>query len=268
MENLPADVAGGVPSLASLVDRYASATSWYAVGHPSLPNYLALVAGSTFGVTSDCTGCLQSAPNLADELTAAGVSWDAYFENMPGPCFLGAQSPDGLYAAKHDPFVYFTDVRAQSSLCSHVQPMRTLTTLLGSPAAVVPRFVWVTPNMCDDGHDCPASTAGAWLDDFVATVTSSPAWSRGGALVVTWDESEGGDDSGVDPATGAVTASGGGGRVLTLVIAPGIAPGLRVGTVYDHYSLLRTIEDAFGLPLLGQAAAPGTRPMSGFWAGG
>ena len=267
MENLGATGAMSVPSLAALAGRYARAPAWYAVSHPSLPNYLALAAGSTFGVSSDCTDCYQSAPNLASQLAAAGVSWGAYFEGMPSSCFLGPQSPDGSYAAKHDPFRYFTDVRSTPGLCAQLQPLTALTAALGAGPAVVPRFVWVTPSMCHSGHDCSATVAGAWLTGFVAAVTASPAWSQGGALVVTWDEGEG-DDSGVDPASGAVTGSGGGGRVLTLVVAPGIAPGTVVDGVYDHYSLLRTVEDAFGLPLLGEAAAPGTRPMSAFWAGG
>jgi phospholipase C len=265
MENLGADAALGVPSIASLAHRYASATAWYAVSHPSLPNYLAFAAGSTFGVSSDCTDCLQTAPNLAGQLAGAGISWGAYFEGMPGSCFLGPQSPDGSYAAKHDPFRYFSDVRSQPALCARLQPLGNLTAALGAGAGAVPRFVWVTPSMCHSGHDCSPTVAGAWLAGFVGAVTTSPAWSQGGALVVTWDEGEG-DSAGVSPATGAATGSGGG-RVLTLVIAPGIAPGRRVVSTYDHYSLLRTIEDAFGLPYLGDAGAPGSTSMSAFWSG-
>jgi hypothetical protein len=266
MENTSAADALAVPQIAGLAARYARASAWYAEAHPSLPNYLALVAGSTFGVTSDCTDCYQDAPDLATQLTGAGITWGAYFEGMTAPCFLGPESPDGTYAQKHDPFAYFRDVRASSSVCSHLQPFSALTPLLasGAPATSVPRFVWVTPNLCHSGHDCGPSTGGAWLAGFVTSVTASPAWRDGGALVVTWDE--GTDNRGLDATTGRSGDTDGGGNVLTLVIAPGIPSGLTVSTPFDHYSLLRTVEDAFGLPLLRAAAAPGTAAMTAFWS--
>ena len=107
----------------------------------------------------------------------------------------------------------------------------------------------MTPNLCHDGHDCPAGMAAAWLQGFVASVVRTAAWRDNGALFVTWDESESG---------GAM-----GGRVLTLVIAPEVRRGLAVGAYYTHYSLLATIEDAFGLPLLGGART--ARPMTAFF---
>ncbi len=151
-------------------------------------------------------------------------------------------------------------------MCAHIQPLGALTPLLapGAPAGAVPRFVWVTPNLCDDGHNCSVTTSGTWLQGFVATVTASAAWADGGALVVTWDE--GSDNAGIDPTTGAVTSDAGGGNVLTLVIAPHVAAGLQVSTPFDHYSLLRTVEDAFDLPLLGAAGDRSTAPMSAFWS--
>ena len=268
MENEERQGALAIPPVAALARRYASATAWYAVAHPSLPNYLAMVSGSTWGVTSDCTGCDQPGPDLGAQLSAAGITWGAYMEGLPSPCFLGPQSPDGSYAEKHDPFVYFADVRSRPAVCAHVQPLSALRPLLAPAAAArVPRFVWVTPDLCDDGHNCGPSVSGPWLAAFVASVTASPAWADGGALVVTWDEGADSDVAGIDPATGAREATGGGGHILTLVVAPGLRPGLEVGVPYDSYSLLRTVEDAFGLPLLGQAGAPGTAAMSAFWSG-
>ncbi len=267
MENLDRQGALAVPTVADLAQRYASADAWYAVSHPSLPNYLALVSGSTWKVRSDCAACFQQGPNLAGQLSAAGITWGAYFEGMPGSCFLAPQSPDGSYAAKHDPFAYFADVRSNPAECAHLQPLTALTPLLvpGAPASGVPRFVWVTPDLCHSGHDCGPYAGGSWLAGFVARVTASAAWADGGALVVTWDE--GTDRAGVDPATGSLTASGGGGNVLTLVVAPHVPAGLVVHGAYDHYSLLRTVEDAFGLPRLGAAGASGVHPLSAFWAG-
>lgn len=266
MENLGATQALAVPSLAALAARYQSSTDWYAASHPSLPNYLALISGSTWGVTSDCTGCYQSGPTLASQLDAAGVSWDAFFGGMPAPCFLRPQSADGSYAQKHDPFAYFAAVRSSAAECAHLRPLSDLSPLLAGPAAAMPHFVWVTPTMCDSGHDCPPATAGAWLTGFVGQVTASAAWKSGGLLVVTWDEGEG-DDSGLDTSTGTPGGAGGG-RVLTLVIAPGAPSGRSLSGPFDHYSLLRTVEDSFGLAHLGHAADPGVRTLAPFFAGG
>ena len=264
MENLGASGALAVPAVSALARRYESTTDWFAVSHPSLPNYLALASGSTWGVQSDCTSCTQRGPDLATQLEAAGISWGAYFEGMPGPCFLGPQSPDGSYAQKHDPFAYFADVRSSPAVCAHLQPLTALTSLLPGPARSVPRFVWVSPDLCHSGHDCAPETAGQWLRAFVGQVTASEAWRDGGLLVVTWDEGE--DDAGLDPAGGSAT-SGGGGRVLTLVVAPGTVAGRVVGGPFGHYSLLRTVEDGLGLAHLGNAGARGVVPMRAFFAG-
>jgi phosphatidylinositol-3-phosphatase len=268
MENLGVQAASSTPAFAHLAQRYQSTTHWYAVAHPSLPNYLALTSGSTWGVDSDCTDCNQSEPNLGSQLQGAGISWDGFFEDMPSPCFLGAQSPDGNYAKKHDPFAYFTDIRDDPALCSHLQPLSALAPLLSGPAGAVPRFVWVTPNLCHDGHDCSPTDAGSWLSGFVSEVTASSAYKDGGMLVVTWDESDGSDDSAMNTTTGAVTSSGGGGQLLTLVMVPGAPAGRVLPGPYDHYSLLRTIEDSFGLPRLGHAADPGVRPLTAFFSSG
>ena len=266
MENLGAGPAMSVAGFASLAHRFQSTTGWYAASHPSLPNYLALVSGSTWGIDSDCTSCTVQGPDLGAQLSAAGVSWDAYFEGMPTPCFLGPQSPDGSYAQKHDPFAYFDDIRSSPSLCSHLQPLTSLTPLLSGPAASVPRFVWVTPSLCHSGHDCLPSVAATWLEGFVAGVTASAAWREGGLLVVTWDEGDG--SAAMDPRTGAVTSTGGGGPVLALVAAPGAPAGRVLAGPYDHYSLLATVEDVFGLAKLGAAADAGVAPLSAFLSGG
>ena len=262
MENLDYSSALATPGIASLAGRYASATSYYAVAHPSLPNYLALTSGSTWGISSDCTDCYVSVPNLFSQLSAAHVSFAAYFEGISTSCYLDAFG-GADYAGKHNPFRYYADVRANRSLCAHIEPYSRLAGLLAGPSAAVPRFVWVTPNLCDDGHDCAATTAAAWLGTFVASVTASDAWRHGGVLIVTWDESDGDDAAVVSP--GRIVGSGGGGHVMTLVIAPEIRRGLRIGLPFNHYSVLATVEDAFGLPLL-QGARSAT-PLSAFFAG-
>src|SRR5437016_9256689 len=105
--------SGAAPEFKQLAATYAQATADYAVAHPSLPNYLALVSGSTHGIASDCTDCHVNARNLADELDAAHKTWKTYAEGLPSPAFAGAFA--GRYAKKHDPFLYFDDVAGSPS---------------------------------------------------------------------------------------------------------------------------------------------------------
>ena len=249
MENLDYQSAMATPGLAHLAATWALATNSYGVSHPSLPNYLALTGGSTFSITSDCVDCYVNAPNLFSQLAGAHRSFDAFLEGVPGSCYLSPWGGVG-YASKHNPFRYFDNVRSSRSLCSHLRPLSQLASVLAGPSAGVAQFVWVTPNLCHDGHDCAPTVAAQWLTTFIRSVTSSAAWRDHGVLFVTWDESDGGSAGVVG---GRVVGSGGGGHVMTLVIAPGLRRGLRVGVPYNHYSLLATIEDTFGLPLLANA---------------
>ncbi len=93
-----------MPQLTALEQKYVLLTNYYAVTHPSLPNYIALMSGSTQGITSDCTNCFLNQPNLADEIEASGRTWKAYLEDLPSPCFVG---DSGKYAQKHNPLIYF-----------------------------------------------------------------------------------------------------------------------------------------------------------------
>ncbi len=263
MENLSYRQAMTVPALASLAQRYASASMYFGVSHPSLPNYLAITSGSTWGISSDCWFCYVQAPNLGAQVSASGIPWAAYMQGLPSNCWMGPFWLPSGYAGKHDPFRYYRDIRGNPALCGHIRPLGTLEASL-SRGTGLPRLMWVTPNICDDGHNCPATVAANWLVGFVSQVVSSPAWQHGGVLLVTWDEATGGDDRGVD-AQGQITPQGGGGHVLTLVIAPDLPRGLTVSVPYNHYSILRTVEQAWGLPALGQAGASGTASLSAFW---
>src|SRR5579872_1226542 len=105
------------PYFNSLATTYGLATQYYAIRHPSLPNYMALTGGSTFGIKSDCHLCYKNATNIADQIEASGRTWRAYMENMPAPCYIG-DSPDGLYVQKHDPFIYYNDIRLNTARCT------------------------------------------------------------------------------------------------------------------------------------------------------
>jgi hypothetical protein len=244
MENRSLDEVVGspnVPFTTGLAARYGLETAYFAVAHPSLPNYLALIAGDTFGVTDDCEDCFQQAPTLVDQLERAGRSWKAYMEDLPAPCSLVTDV--GGYALKHDPFLYFTGIRNNPQRCRRVVPFSQFQQDLAANS--VPAFAWITPNLTHDTHDSDVTTGDAWLAATVPQILASPAWQQGGVLILTWDEGE--DDAGC-------CGSAGGGRVATLVIAPHMRPGARSDLPTNHFGLLRALEDAWGLPPLGHAA--------------
>ncbi len=252
MENHEYDAVIGssaAPFINSLAATYGLATNYYGASHPSLPNYFALTAGSTFGVASDCTTCFVSATNIADQVETSGRSWKAYMEDMPTPCYLGTAS--GNYAMKHDPFVYYTDIRNNAARCAaHVMPFTQFGVDMSN--GEVPNFVWITPNMCSDTHDCPVSTGDAWLQRVVPTITGSAAFRNGGVLFITWDEGS---------TNAGCCGDAWGGHVATLVISPKSISGFRSKIAENHYSLLRTIEDGFNLTHLGAAGWSSNVPL-------
>jgi hypothetical protein len=239
------------PYINGLARSGALAGNYYAITHPSLPNYLALTGGQTFGITSDCTGCVARGPNLADQLDSAGRSWRAYMEQLPAPCSKVATSAG--YAKKHDPFLYYPSIADNPSRCARVVPLGGLPDDLQT--GHLPDFVWITPNLCDDGHDCPLSTADRFLAHIVPSLLSQ--LGPRGFLVITWDEGS---------SKRGCCRLAHGGRVATILSGPQVRRGARGSGAFDHYSLLRTIEDAFGLGHLGQAACPCTLALDSLFS--
>jgi phosphatidylinositol-3-phosphatase len=234
------------PYTNSLITEYSSAANYAGVAHPSLPNYLALTGGSTFGVTTDCTDCFVTATSIADRITASGRTWKSYEESMPTPCFVGDAYP---YAQKHDPFIYYNDIRTGAA-CNNIVPYSALGSDLAS-ASTTPNYVFITPNLCDDTHDCAIGTGDQWLSQNVPAILQSPAFTQQkSALFITYDEDENGAN-----------------QVLTLVItnaAVNVPAGYRSSVAYNHYSLLKTVEWAWGLaPLTDNDAA--AAPMADFF---
>jgi len=237
------------PYVNGLAAMYGLATNYYAASHPSLPNYFALTGGSTFGVASDCTTCYVNATNVADQVETSGRSWKAYMEDMPTPCYLGTWS--GNYAMKHNPFIYYTDIRNNPTRCAaHVVPFTQFGVDMSS--GQVPNFVWITPNMCNDTHDCPVSTGDAWLGNVVPRITASAAFRNGGVLFITWDEGS---------SNAGCCGDAWGGHVATLVISPMSIAGFRSKIAENHYGLLRTVEDGFRLAHLGAAGWSSNVPL-------
>jgi acid phosphatase len=239
---------GAAPYINGLAQSYGLATQYYAISHPSLPNYLTLTAGSTFGISSDCTTCWVGATNLADQIEAGGRSWKAYLEDMPSACFVGDAYP---YMQKHNPWIYYNDIRTNAARCNaHVVPFSQLGADLGNGS--VPNYVWITPNMCNDMHDCSIATGDSWLSQQVPAILNSAAFRNGGVLFITWDE--GGTNAGC--CTNAA-----GGQVATLVISPLGRTAFQSSVPETHYSLLRTVEDSWNLPRLGGAGCACTVAM-------
>ena len=234
------------PTFNSLARRYARLTHYDGVTHPSLPNYLALVSGSTHGITNDCTDCVVEARSLADTLEAAGKTWKTYAEDLSSPGYTGAFAGD--YAKKHDPFLYFDDVVGSPERRDNVVPFTQLVRDLAAHA--LPDFSLIVPNLCNDMHNCSVATGDAWLKEHIAPLVSSPEL-RGGVVFVVFDE--------------GTTDEGGGGHIDALALGPTVKARSVFAKATNHYGLLRTIEDAWHLPRLG-LSAKGT-PIGGIWKG-
>jgi acid phosphatase len=238
------------PYLNSLAARYGLATQYYALTHPSLPNYLALIGGSIFGNPSNCIDCFFNAPNLADQIEASGRTWKSYQESMPRPCTLGDAYP---YAQRHNPFVYFDNIRLNTARClAHVVPFTEFVDDLAR--GTLPHYVWITPDLCHDMHDCDVATGDAWLAQVVPSILDSTAYRNNGVLFITWDEGS---------TTAGCCGVAAGGRIVTLVLSPLGKPSFQSAIPTTHYSLLRTVEDAWGLAPLGGAA--NSAPMSEYF---
>ena len=240
------------PYINRLAKRYSLAGAMYATTHPSLPNYLALTGGSTFGITSDCTSCSVGATSLVDQLVSARVSWRAYMEGLPHPCFSGAGS--GEYAKKHDPFVYYARVAGRRSSCSHVVPLTQLAR--DESDRTLPRFIWITPNLCHDMHDCDPATGDRFLSGLMPSLLRS--LGPRGLVFLTWDE--GSSDDGCCRLAA-------GGHVATVLAGPGARRGAQLRTPTDQYSILQAIEDLFGLQRLRGAACACTPTLAPLLAG-
>ena len=223
--------AADMPYFNSLAGEYGETTDWDGVGHPSLPNYLALVSGSTQGVTDDGAGySFPGVPTLGSQLTAAGIPWKAYMEDMPGPASGVVES--GEYVKKHNPFAYFPQTNGPN-VVPGAQFQADLT------AGELPDFIWYTPNLINDGHELSNAAVDASLKGILEPLLASKWYAESGIIIITWDE-----DAGEEKTPTVVVANAAKGRTLT-------APG-------NNYGTLATIEDLYRLPRLGKAVGAQT----------
>jgi hypothetical protein len=236
------------PYVNGLARRYAAPRRYHGIRHPSLPNYIALISGATFGIDTNCTNCIKRGRTLVDQLEGAGVSWRAYMEDMPRPCFTGAES--GEYAKKHNPFVYFRSILDRPKRCAKVVPQTRLADDIDSGR--LPQFAFVKPGLCNDTHDCDVAHGDEYLSELIPPLLEQ--LGPRGFLVLAWEEGE--SDAG---CCGGLAR---GGRVPVVIAGPEVRRGTRPSTAYSHYSTLRTIEDALGLRHLRNAGAKATRPLN------
>ena len=247
-----------MPLLDTLAQQEVLLSNYFAVSHPSLPNYIALVSGSTQGITSDCKDCFVNQPNLADLIEASGRTWKSYEESMPSPCFIGDANP---YVQKHNPFLYFDSIRLNPARCDRsIVPLTTLDSDLANNQ--LPNFSLIMPNLCNSGHDCSAATADTWVTDIIARLQDSPSLGINSLIIVAFDE--GGDKS---TASCCGMGSPAGGQVAVILLSPTTLAEVTDGTPYSHYSLLKTILTAWNLPALGMTSQDSTQTITVPWTG-
>ncbi|MCX5081321.1 alkaline phosphatase family protein [Streptomyces sp. NPDC056121] len=230
--------SSSAPYINSLKTNGASLSASYALTHPSQPNYFALFSGATQGITDDScyTPGFSSQPNLASELIAAGKTWGSYNEGLPSQGSTTCSSGD--YARKHNPWFGFSNV-----------PTSTAKTFAQFPSdySTLPQVSFVVPDLCSDMHDCSVSTGDTWLKN---NLSAYATWAKthNSLLVVTFDE-----DNRLA-----------GNKIPTVLYGQQVTPGATSATTYNHYDVLRTIEDMHGLPHAGNAASG--KDITGIWA--
>jgi len=241
------------PHINALAKNYALLTDFYSIRHPSLPNYIAMIGGDTFGIAEDCTDCFVNAKSLPDLLEAAGRTWKTYQEGLPSAGFTGTSS--GLYVIRHNPFLYFDPIRKDAErLRRSVVPLPELDRDLSEGR--LPDYAFIMPDLCHSSHDCGLDAADRWLEEWTKKILAAPAFDRNSLLVVTFDE-------GSEPLDPSARANGG--RIATILVSPLVVPGFRDATRYTHYSVLKTIAEAWGLEKLRRAADPGTKTIIAPW---
>jgi hypothetical protein len=209
--------------------------------------------------------CVRSGPTIAAQLDGAGKTWGAYMQSMPAPCTFPTGTTDNYqtgYATRHNPFVYLSEVVNNAAYCqAHDVPYApNFANALASPGGP-PNLSFIVPDTCDDGHDSNCNATGNtpiqnldnWLAANVPQILTFMAGDPHSALFITFDEAANTDTAGCcnQPPLGI-----GGGHVGFVMVAPGLehSAGYHSFVPANHYSLLRTLEDAFGLGHLAEAA--------------
>jgi acid phosphatase len=244
MENKSADRAVdqvSCPFTAQFAKSYAMFSDSYAITHPSQPNYLALWAASTLGVTDNscpARGSPFEAENFGHALEAAGKTWRAYSEALPGAGSSTCRAKGSLYTRKHAPWTQFGNLDHKNE--------RPYTDLAGDIAGhALPDLAFVVPDNCHNTHDCSLSAGDGWLADELTPMIG--AVGRRGLVVLTYDEDDHSSDN----------------HILTVFAGPLVRPGSISARRITHYTLVRTLCDGLGIPPFGEAVAE--KPITDVW---
>ncbi|HEV2476914.1 MAG TPA: alkaline phosphatase family protein, partial [Candidatus Dormibacteraeota bacterium] len=201
--------------------------------HPSLPNYLSITDGSIHGCPQDTapSDATYSGPTLYDELSSAGISWKAYVDGAVGNCDVN--SGFGNFDVNHVPQAYYNSIRNNAAECNQIVPSGQLTTDL--TAGTAPSLIWITPNLINDMHDGTDQQGDAYLNSQVTQLRNSSWFTPGSRILVWWDEDEGTSNEQI------------------LLISVGSSHSVTIGPA-SHYGVLRGLEEAYGVGLLGHSA--------------
>jgi hypothetical protein len=236
LENEDGTLAERQPFLAELAARGALLRGYHALTHPSQPNYIALTAGSAYGIADDAPVTID-VPHLGDLLEARHLAWKVYAENYPGGCYLGVASGSvsaGQYARKHVPFLDYANVQNDGARCARsIVDAGQLDRDVRD--GTLPAFAMYIPNLRNDGHDTGVAFADAWLRQRFEPLLADPRFAAGTLFIVVFDEGR----------------DGGPNVVYCSLSGAGIRGGSVSDDYYDHYDLLRTIEEIFRTGTLG-----------------
>jgi phosphatidylinositol-3-phosphatase len=255
------------PWINQAIAKYGVATNYYGVTHPSQPNYIAATSGATNGVNDD-NDITVDVPNIVDQLESHGKTWKGYMQSYSlcngNP--LAHACGNQLYERKHNPFITYKDVQTNPSRVANIVDFSQFGTDLANNT--VPDYSWISPDQCNDMHGRAATPADpcdfsqvpsliragdTFLANTVAAIQASPAWNGNSVIFVTWDESDftgSPTDFGFGDTSGCCDANPGGGHVLTLVLSHSDHQARSSNVAYNHYSMLRTIEDGWRLGCL------------------
>jgi acid phosphatase len=234
-----------------LARRHGMATRMWAVTHPSLPNYLAMISGSTHGCKSDSCARGIRGKTLANQLARNGLKWRGYFEELPERGYTGDDV--GNYVQHHNPFVYFRSITSKPKQRNHIMPFRAFRRSLRRP----PALSFIVPSDLHNMHSSAIINGDEWLQKWIPQVMQSRGFRHHGAIFITWDEADKTDLSGC-----CIPGINGGHQPFVAIVHGG-PKHVRLKKARTAYSLLRTLEDGFRVGHLGHAA--GARPLAKFF---
>ena len=233
-----------MPYLNSLANQYGLATNYFANAHPSSPNYFELSTGQTLAPLSLTDAVTPhnfpvDANNVVRNLLAAGKTWKSYAEDLPSVGYAGDDT--GRYAVRHNPLAYFTDVQNDANQVQNLVPFSQLAADLNT--ANLPSYSFIVPNLCNDAHDCPLSTADTWLKTNIDPLIHTPQFQIDGLLIIVFDEAN------------TLDLTSGGGHVAAIIVSPLAKRSYKSIAFYQHQSVLRLTLEGLGVTKLPAEAA-------------